>query len=158
MSFKATPHTSQVIECEQSVRVYSPIFSLIANLKSDLKNYKVQKNSSYRFDYEILGRGNLIHASCWAPAAQQLVRTHGQTAPVAGRPDELMQRRYSSFGPTNPMSTPPLNLPHCQVATLSLNLFLFQSKKAFRKRLQNAHPAKSTAPVSNSLPVSGTWF
>lgn len=137
--------------------MYSPIFSLIANLKSDLKKYKVQ-NFSYRFDYEIFGRGNLIQTSCWTLAAQQLVRTHCQKAPLVGRPDELMQRRYSGFGPINPISTPPLNFPHCQVATLSLDLLLFQSKKAYRKRLQNAHPAKSTARVSNSLPVLGTWI
>lgn len=156
MSFKTTPYNPSNTECEQSVRVYPPysVWLLISN--QTLKNIK-SRIFSYRFDYEIFGResnsSQLLDSCCW-----QLVRTHCQKAPLVGRPDELMQRRYSGFGPINPISTPPLNFPHCQVATLSLDLLLFQSKKAYRKRLQNAHPAKSTATCNNSLPVLGTWI
>lgn len=69
-------------ECWEKLRGILPYSVRLLIPKQTLKNTKSRRIFSYRFDYEIFGKRNLIQTSCWTLAEQWLVRTHCQKAPL----------------------------------------------------------------------------
>lgn len=109
VGFKITPHMIQVRYSMGKVPGWILPHSVWLLIPwQTLKNIRSRRNFPTGFDYEISGRGNLIQTSCGLLLSSSWLEHTAKRPPLVGRPDELMQRRFSSFCPLSPISTTPL--------------------------------------------------